>query len=246
MNESPFCIEMKKLASNDRRLGCRVIPFDEIDSTNTYALDQGKPGDVIVADRQTLGRGRLGRTWFSEPGLGLWFTAVLDEPTEGLTFASALAVREAVAARCALQIKWPNDLLCHGKKVCGILVESRDGATALGIGLNVHHRREDFPGELQEKAGSLSSEAGGAWDRATLFGDVLNALDRLVILLTAGGFDTIRRDWAEACNLIGRRIRSGALEGVVAEIDGRGAIILDTPAGVERIISGEIEFLDGE
>ena len=246
MNESPFCIEMRKLSSGTRRLGRRVIPFDEIDSTNTYALTQGQPGDVIVADRQTLGRGRLGRSWFSEPGLGLWFTAVLDDPTEGLTFAAALAVREAVAARCALKIKWPNDLLCDGKKVCGILVESRGGITALGVGLNVHHRREDFPEELQEKAGSLSSVAGGKWDRAALLRDVLNALDQKVILLTSGGFDTIRATWAEACDLIGRRIRNGPNEGVATEIDDRGAILLDTPAGTKRIISGEIEFLDGE
>jgi BirA family biotin operon repressor/biotin-[acetyl-CoA-carboxylase] ligase len=246
MNESTFCIEMKNLASDGRQIGCRVIPFDTIDSTNTYALREGQLGDVIVADRQTLGRGRVGRTWFSEPGLGLWFTAVVAEPTEGLTFASALAVREAVADRCALQIKWPNDLLYKGKKVCGILVENRNGATAVGIGLNVHHRREDFPEELREKAGSLSSVAGGEWDRAALLRDVLNALDRKVMLLTSGGFETIRRDWADACNLIGRRIRNGALEGVVTEIDGRGAIILDTPSGVERIISGEIGFLDGD
>ncbi len=246
MNESPFCIEMRKLSSDTRRLGRRVIPFDEIDSTNTYALAQGQIGDVIVADRQTLGRGRLGRSWFSEPGLGLWFTAVLDDPTEGLTFAAALAVREAVAARCALKIKWPNDLLCDGKKVCGILVESRGGTTALGVGLNVHHRREDFPEELQEKAGSLSSVAGGEWDRAALLRDVLNALDQKVILLTSGGFDTIRATWAEACDLIGRRIRNGSNEGVATEIDDHGAILLDTPAGTKRIISGEIEFLDGE
>lgn len=226
-------------------VGRTILPFDEIDSTNTYALEHGRDGMVIVADRQTAGRGRLGRTWHSAPGLGLWFTVALDGPAEGLSFAAALAVREAIAPRAPLKIKWPNDLLCHGKKICGILVEHRSGRTALGIGLNVHHRVEDFPPELRWKAGSLESELGGMWDRAEVLRAVLQQLDRTIMLIRGGGLAEIHRAWAQACALAGHRIRCGEVQGRVREIDPRGALIVDTEDGTQTVYSGDLEYLDG-
>ncbi len=226
-------------------VGREIVEFDVIDSTNTYALDHGGDGTVYVADRQTAGRGRQGRTWHSAPGLGLWFTVALEGLIEGLSFAAALAVRDALAPRAALAIKWPNDLLCNRKKICGILVEHRAGRTALGIGLNVHHQPDDFPEELRVKAGSLASEVGGTWDRAAVLRDVLTALDRTIILIREGQLAQVHRAWAEACRLEGRRIRTGGIEGRVLRIDGRGALIVEE-AGVQHTIhSGEIEILDG-
>lgn len=226
-------------------VGHTILPFDEIDSTNTYALEHGEDGMVIVADRQTAGRGRLGRSWHSAPGLGLWFTVALTGSPEGLSFAAALAVRDAIAPRAALKIKWPNDLLCHGKKICGILVEHRAGRTALGIGLNVHHKPEDFPVELRAKAGSLESELGGVWDRAEVLRAVLKELDRTIMLIRGGGLATIHRAWAQACALEGRRIRCNGIEGCVREIDARGALMVDTADGTQTIHSGDLEYLDG-
>lgn len=226
-------------------VGRTILPFDEINSTNTYALEHGSDGMVIVADRQTAGRGRLGRTWHSAPGLGLWFTVALDGLADGLSFAAALAVRDAIAPRAQLKIKWPNDLLCHGKKICGILVEHRNGRTALGIGLNVHHKPEDFPPELRAKAGSLESELGGVWDRAEVLRGVLKELDRTIMLIRGGGLAEIHRAWAEACALAGRRIRCGEVEGRVREIDSRGALIVDTEDGTQTVYSGDLEYLDG-
>ncbi len=226
-------------------VGRKILPFDEIDSTNTYALEHGEDGMVIVADRQTAGRGRLGRSWHSAPGLGLWFTVALTGAPEGLSFAAALAVRDALAQRATLKIKWPNDLLCHGKKICGILVEHRAGRTALGIGLNVHHKTEDFPVELHAKAGSLESELGGAWDRAEVLRAVLKELDRTIMLIRGGGLATIHRAWAQACALEGRRIRCNNIEGRVREIDSRGALIVDTADETQTIYSGDLEYLDG-
>ena len=226
-------------------VGQQIVEFDEIDSTNTYALEHGGDGVVYVADRQTAGRGRLGRTWHSAPGLGLWFTVALGGSYEGLSFAAALAVRDAIAPRAALTIKWPNDLLCGGRKVCGILVEHRAGRTALGIGINVHHRREDFPEELRAKAGSLSSEIGGAWDRAVVLRDVLTELDRTIILLRTGHLAEVHRAWAQACRLEGRRIRIGGIEGQVLRINGHGSLVVQG-SGTEHVLhSGDIEFLDG-
>jgi BirA family biotin operon repressor/biotin-[acetyl-CoA-carboxylase] ligase len=228
-----------------RLVGRRVVEFDVIDSTNTYALEHGGDGVVYVTDRQTAGRGRLGRTWHSAPGLGLWFTVALDGMIEGLSFAAALAVRDAIAPRVALTIKWPNDLLCNGKKVCGILVEHRTGRTALGIGINVHHRPEDFPEELRAKAGSLESEIGGTWDRAAVLRAVLTELDRTIILIREGHLAQVHRIWAEACRLEGRRIRIGGVEGRVLRIDSRGALVIEQ-AGAQHVVhSGDIEYLDG-
>ena len=225
-------------------VGQHIVEFDVIDSTNTHALEHGAHGVVYVADRQTAGRGRLGRNWHSAPGLGLWFTVALDGPFEGLSFAAALAVRDAVAPRGALTIKWPNDLLCNGRKVCGILSEHRAGRTALGIGINVHHRPGDFPEELRAKAGSLEGELGGTWDRAALLRDVLTELDRRIILLRTGHFAEVHRAWSEACRIAGRHVRIGEIEGHVLYIDGRGALVVDS-AGKQHVVhSGDIEFLD--
>ncbi len=225
-------------------VGATIRIFDEIDSTNTFALEQGTDGMVIVADHQTSGRGRLGRSWHSAPGLGIWFTIALDGVLEGITFAAALAVRDALADRCSPTIKWPNDVLINGKKVCGILTEHRAGITALGIGLNVHHRREDFPEELREKAGSLETEAGSGWQRVAVLRDILNHLDQKVILLRNGGFESVRAEWAEACGMIGRVIRCDEATGTVSAIDELGALILETDQGEHRLLSGDITFLD--
>jgi BirA family biotin operon repressor/biotin-[acetyl-CoA-carboxylase] ligase len=143
-----------------------------------------------------------------------------------------------------LTVKWPNDLLYRGKKVCGILVEHRAGRTALGIGINVHHQAEDFPEELRAKAGSLESEIGGAWDRAAVLRDVLTELDRTIILLRTGHLAEVHRAWAEACRIEGRRIRIGGIEGRVLRIDSRGALVIED-AGAQRVVhSGDVEFLD--
>jgi len=227
-----------------RWIGHEIVEFDVIDSTNSYALEHGGDGTVYVADRQTAGRGRLGRSWHSAPGLGLWFTVSLEGMYEGLSFAAALAVRDSIAPRAALTIKWPNDLLYKSKKICGILVEHRGGRTALGIGLNVHHQPEDFPEELREKAGSLSSELGGTWDRAQVLRDVLTALDGTIMLLREGQFTRVHRAWAEACRLEGRRIRTGDIEGVVARIGDRGALIVNSADGPKTVYSGDLELLD--
>ena len=240
MSELSYIEAIRAIALDTQVVGREFIAFDTIDSTNTHALDHGREGMVIVADSQTLGRGRLGRSWHSAPGLGLWFTAVLDAQTEGLTFAAALAVRDALKDRCAPAIKWPNDVLIGGKKVCGILTERRGEVTAVGIGLNVHHRLADFPPELHPTAGSLVTEAGGNWSRVELLRGILTHLDGSVMLLRSGKLEEIRAAWAEACAIIGRPIRWETNEGVVRDIDAAGALVVETPSGSERVISGEI------
>lgn len=227
-------------------VGRRIIPFNEIDSTNSYGLEHGLDGDVIVADCQTAGRGRRGRTWLSAPHAGLWFTVCFEGLKQGLTFAGALAVRDAIAHRCDARVKWPNDILLEEHKVCGILVEHRNGRTVLGIGLNVHQRQEDFPDDLIHRAGSLESITGKTWDRFELLRAILMRLDQKVILLESGGFARVRDAWAEACDIVGKSIRRDGVEGRVRGLDENGALIVDTPAGEQVILSGEIEIVTGD
>ncbi len=245
MTRSDPYAELLKVPLETIIVGREIVALDVIDSTNTYALEHGKEGMVIVADRQTAGRGRHGHTWHSAPGLGLWFTVVVEGMWKGLSFAAALAVRDALADRCELRIKWPNDVLCGSKKLCGTLIERRDDLTVLGIGLNVHHAPEDFPPELRDKAGSLESEVGGTWDRCQVLRDVLTQLDRRVMLIRKDGVEAVRAEWASACNLIGRRIQTGPHVGTVVDIDSHGALLLDTSSGTQIIPTGEITYLDG-
>ncbi len=242
--QSPYR-DLEENSPKTQIVGREIVTFGVIDSTNAYGLQHGRDGMVIVADRQTAGRGRLGHTWHSAPGLGLWFTVVFEDKGDGLPFAAPLAVRDALAERCTLRVKWPNDLLLHnGKKVCGILLERRNDITVLGIGLNVHHARDDFPPELRDKAGSLQSELGGEWDRCHILRDILTQLDGKVMLIRDQGVEPLRAPWAEACDIIGRKIQCGTHKGTVVNIDSHGALILNTAGGDQIIHSGAITYLD--
>ncbi|MBI4558045.1 MAG: biotin--[acetyl-CoA-carboxylase] ligase [Candidatus Hydrogenedentes bacterium] len=226
-----------------RVVGGQFYVFGEVESTNDLALQLGSDGAVVVAERQTAGRGRHGRVWHSPRGMGLWFSVALEGHLRGLPFAAALAVRDALQPRCPVVIKWPNDLLIHGRKVCGILVEHRGERNALGIGLNVHQRLEDFPEELRAKATSLELATGSRFDRAALLRDILTRLDERVLALRGNGYEAIRREWAHTCDLKGRDVRYGGIAGTVKDIDEHGALIVVTVQGEHRLISGEIEIL---
>ncbi len=230
---------------NTQLVGSRIIVCEETTSTNDLALEHGGDGVVYVAERQKTGRGRRGRMWHSAPGRGLWFSVALSGKPEGIAFASTLAVRDALAPWCSLSIKWPNDLLLNGHKVCGILLEHKNARTAVGIGINVLHDAEDFPNELRTKATSLFIELGCRLDRSEILSAVLVQLDRRLLELRHGEYETIRNEWAVACNLLGRRIRAGAIEGQVISIDMGGALILDSPQGAHRLDSGDITILSG-
>ncbi len=228
-----------------RIVGARIHVYDTVDSTNKMALESTDDGAVFVADAQRAGRGRQGNAWHSAPGLGLWFSVALAGAPQGLTFAAALAVRDAAREHAALQVKWPNDLLASGKKVCGMLVEHRAGWSALGIGINVNHRPEDFPAELRGAAASLAMASGAPCARGPLLGAILEALDARIVRLRDGGHAALREEWAGACAIVGRRIRRGDTEGVVTALDEEGALIVETSAGAVRVVTGEIQYSNG-
>ncbi len=226
-------------------VGSRSFVYETIGSTNDRALDVGGDGTVIVSDTQTAGRGRRGRAWHSASGLGLWFSIAFEDSADGLAFAAPLAVRDAVRDICDVRVKWPNDLLIDGRKFCGVLVERRGGVTALGIGINVKHAAEDFPPELRDQATSLERATGQTIDRGDVLRRVLTALDERVIVIRAGGIDSVRESWAEACAIRGRTIRSDGKEGTVRDVDHDGGLLVNTQDGEIKILFGEIVEVDG-
>lgn len=170
-----------------------IYTLERVDSTNTrlkeLARQGAADGTVLIAREQTGGRGRLGRGFASPPG-GLYLSMLLRPPCaaercSSLTPLAALAVRRAAAACAGVtpEIKWPNDLLLHGKKLCGILTELLGGAEApqvvVGVGLNVDTAPEDFPEELRESACSLRGETGKRVAPETLARRLVTELDAL-------------------------------------------------------------------
>ncbi|MCK5772250.1 MAG: biotin--[acetyl-CoA-carboxylase] ligase [Thermoplasmata archaeon] len=241
-------------------VGKDVRFFPRTTSTNLIAKEllgeDPTEGIVIAADIQTAGRGRLKRRWSSPQG-GLWFSIILYPgipPERGmiLTMASSVAVYRAIKETCGVEavIKWPNDLLVNGKKVCGILTEldaemDRINSAVIGIGINVNN---ELDGELLDIATSLKVETGSDVARVQLLRSILKHLDGLYAFVRSGDHDRIREEWFEHSNIIGRRIEvtglRGTINGTVSDVDESGCLILDTSEGAQRIVAGDIRYLD--
>lgn len=219
-------------------VGRWVLFYETAASTQTLALAARRDGLAVVADTQTEGRGRRGARWDSAPGLGLWCSVCLEGAPAGWQFAAALAVFRSLKPLAPVILKWPNDVLCGGLKLCGVLVEHRDGWNAVGMGLNVHHRAEDFPPPLRGAAGSLAMHRDGDWDRAALLAGYLRALDAEAARLRAGDLAGVRRDWLDACGVLGEAIERDGVSGIVAGAADDGALIVDTAAGRVRLDAG--------
>jgi len=210
----------------------------------------------VVADLQTAGRGRRGRTWVSPDAANLTVSVgvrPLLEPSHAglLGVAAAVATRDACATvvpAATLAIRWPNDVVTSaGDKVAGLLVETaiEDGRLAeavIGIGINVNWRREEMPAELAARATSLAEIGGGDLDRIALLGVLLDALDAELAALERGGSPVDR--FRSVSALDGRRVAvdlgEGVLEGIAAGIADDGALLLDTAAGRVALTIGEV------
>lgn len=246
-------------------LGRRVVFFNTIGSTNDLALalasDPDADGTVVMADEQTAGRGRHGRSWFSPPASGLYVSVVFQPSTAGvdsgqamtlLTLAAGVALSEAIEAATGLRvdIKWPNDLVVGPRKVAGILAETarNDLATiVLGYGINVRETR--YPSDLGRRPTSIESELGRSVDRSALCVETLAALARRYRDLLSGRFDAILDSWrSRAPASRGAHVTwstpTGPLSGVTEGIDERGALLVRTSQGIERIVGGEVAWAD--
>jgi BirA family biotin operon repressor/biotin-[acetyl-CoA-carboxylase] ligase len=240
--------------------GKRIHHFFKVDSTNAVAMNLGfkdEPhGAVVIAEEQTAGRGRLGRTWYSEKTSGIYASLLLRPPIPPaqaplLTLLAGLAARDAVIEQTGLRpdIRWPNDLLLNKRKFCGILTEmhaepERIRFVVVGIGMNVNHAR--MPEDLWETATSLRIETGRAFSRLELLIKLLRAFDRRYAQFIAEGPALTLEEFAGASSFVtGKRVRvSTATESFTGTTAG-----LD-PSGILRVVrddgkggpSGELVF----
>src|SRR5947209_10612737 len=237
------------------RLTPTILRFESLPSTNTEAARQaslGAPeGLCVVAREQTAGRGRQRRAWVSPKDAGLYFSVVLRPRLEArawplITLASALAASDAIVEACGLRtdIKWPNDLLASGRKLCGILAETVEGArgraVVVGIGVNLNNRA--FPPEILEAATSVEEQTARAPDAERLLESLMRSLARRYETLHApGGSSEIIREWESRSSFArGRRVRVAladeTFEGITRRLEPDGALRVETDAGRTRIV----------
>lgn len=247
--------------SRSGKFGSTILRFDTLESTNDYARNLAASGEdegtVVIARRQTRGRGQHGRSWISPAGHGLYFSVILRPQVraEGfgvLTLGAAVAVAESIAAFVHLKpdIKWPNDVLISGKKVCGILVESAIESgivryAILGIGVNVG--QTIFPEEIAGTATSLTIESGVETRTEDFLPGLLDSLElwyRRSLNEPAG----VLARWQELSSYArGCAVRvfgpDGEIEGVTEGLTDQGALIVRTITGERReIFSGEVSL----
>jgi BirA family biotin operon repressor/biotin-[acetyl-CoA-carboxylase] ligase len=239
-------IDMLTRALVDSPLPLPVRYFPTLDSTNTYAmrlpLDEAQEGLVIITDHQTAGRGRVGRVWEGFARQQLTFSVILKPPfaANWLVMASALAVSEAIPRVKGLTpaIKWPNDVLIGGKKVCGILIETSGETAVIGIGLNVNGSLAQQP-VLAARATTLEDEIGHPLARETLAAAVLLALAKHYDAMRSqgdAGREAVRAAWRNRLVTLGAEVR---VEQGQKEVTGWAEDVADDGALIVRRDDGE-------
>ncbi len=245
-----------------RAFGQTLHHLYRVDSTNAFAarlLGGDKPpahGTVVVAETQTAGRGRMGRSWFSTPEVGV-YTSLILRPEISSSLAPLLTLGAAVAAHNSIEritgldvdIKWPNDLLCGGKKICGILSElqaevDRVRSMVIGVGINVNHTV--MPEEIHAIATSLRLESGRVYSRIEILLDLLEEFERVYEEFTRKGPSAIIDPWTE-CSSFARgkllEVDDGVrhIKGVTLGLNALGALRIEQSGGaVEEIYSGDV------
>jgi len=251
-----------------KTLGHPLHYFSTIDSTNVYAVRLAREGAIegaiVIADAQSGGKGRLGRSWVSPPGVNLYLSVILRPSVSAtaapqLNLLAAVAVAEAISEVCQLfpSIKWPNDVLIDGKKVCGILAEMQTDAgelraVILGIGVNINAPLSAFPEELHDKASSLLLVSGRAIDRSVFTASLLTHLEKYYVLWLEQGFPALRTAWEMyASAVLGKRIAVAAPEGTVTGValgfDDGGALLVrgERNEEVHRLLAGDVSVIGG-
>jgi BirA family transcriptional regulator, biotin operon repressor / biotin---[acetyl-CoA-carboxylase] ligase len=223
----------------------------ECASTNTLLLAraEGAPsGTVLVAERQTAGRGRMGRQWHAEPEASLTFSLLYKLPRgavpSGLSLAVGVAIAEAMRGLDVdgVALKWPNDILRHGRKVAGVLIELSGSSAVIGIGINMH-LPVDLPDDVRASAAALDVDM----DRNQLLARLLIALHGVLDTFGSGGFAALRDRWTALNAYAGAPVRvisefAVPVEGICMGVDVDGALLLETAVCVQRIISGDVSL----
>lgn len=244
-------------------IGCSVYFYESVTSTQQiakeYAINGAKHGTLIVADEQKAGRGRMVRKWHSPKGTGIWASFIL-RPDIQITHASQLTLLTAVAVVQAIKevtgiipdIKWPNDILINGKKICGILTElqaeeNRIQSVIIGIGINVNQTKTDFLEDIRDTATSLKIELCKTVDRTLLIQKLCFTLEQLLNLYLSDGFAPIKRLWETYAVSIGKQITArtlnGTYQGLALGINDDGVLLLKQADGeIKEIYSADIEI----
>ena len=223
-----------------------------MDEARRLAEDGADDGLVVVAEEQTMGRGRFGRGWVSSPGQDLTFSVMLCPTADQLrlvNMAATMAVQETAVETTgrSAAIKWPNDVVMSGKKLSGILVESVTSRSSsldfaiVGVGLNVNLRPEAHP-EIRDTATSLAEQGGRAIDRTEVLLRVLGRLDELYSAVRRGS--NLLKLWTPRLETIGREIevnwQGRRVSGRACGVDGEGNLLIQTDQGITTVVAGEV------
>jgi BirA family biotin operon repressor/biotin-[acetyl-CoA-carboxylase] ligase len=253
-----LCPDQIEWGLGTRRIGRRVAVWNRVTSTNDLAAraaaSAANDGLVILAEEQTAGRGRRGRSWSAPPGSAILMSVLLFPPeplgeAAWLTALGAVAVAEVVEAATGLpaRIKWPNDVRVGGRKVAGVLVE-RSSGSVLGLGVNACAGREDFPEDLRATATSLRLLTGSAVDRSEQARALIRRLDALYEEGLSRGPEALNAPWRDRLEPIGRpavaETPAGPVAGRLIDADLRDGLTLATGAGhVRRLRAAEVVAL---
>lgn len=243
-----------------RTFARKIYSYQSIGSTNTVAQELAKAGlpegTLVVADKQTKGRGRLGRTWHSPSGVGLYFTLILrpnlsPDKIAGFSLVAGLAIVRAIndVSGIEARTKWPNDVLYKSKKLAGVLVElaaelDKINFMVVGCGINVNHRKKDFPLSLQRKSTSLRLINKESISRVALLQNVLTQFESLYDNFCKHGFKYLRNELLEYSALINKRVSLSVgrtrITGKVMGFDDVGRLLIKNKKGLMSYSAGEV------
>lgn len=240
--------------------GCKILHYDRIDSTNNKAKCFGREGalhgTLILAEEQTAGKGRLGRTWDSPRGKAIYMTLLLrpqlaPEQASMLTLLAALAVADGIRAvtGIAAQIKWPNDIVVNGRKLCGILTEMNadsNGIRYVVVGIGINCNMHSFPEELDQTATSLLLETGKEQSREKLIAEVLHAIEYYYeVFIQTKDLTNLKIIYEQQLVNYNRKVRVLSPEkeyiGISRGINEKGELLVeDTNGQVHVVRTGEV------
>jgi BirA family biotin operon repressor/biotin-[acetyl-CoA-carboxylase] ligase len=260
----PYTPQSIRLQTRTTVIGRRIEMHEQVGSTNDLAREAGRRGEpeglLILAEEQTQGRGRLGRTWVAPPHTSILGSLLLRPRFSAqhafhLTMAAALAIHDTCAMGdfaafgMSPSIKWPNDVLVNGRKIAGVLSESEFSGgdwdfAVVGFGINANSDPEDL-GPVQIPATSFAREMGSAIDRVLLLSRVLMFFEDAYLQLQNGQHRFVYERWTRALETVGRPVRvqeaGGMVEGTAVGVDPDGALLVRTASGERRrVLAGDV------
>ncbi len=264
MQEKPDRVieeEISYMLSSSNSKISKVYVYEEVVSTNNIAKELANKSapemTVVYAEKQSKGKGRMGRSWYSDPGYGMWFSIIIRPeiiPADAwrMTFLSAVAVCRAIRSHTGLEvkIKWPNDILFEEKKFCGILTElnaevDQVNHIVIGIGINVNHTLKEFPEELADRVTSLQIISKRRYRRVELLHDVLHEFSKAYQEYRETGFENILKFWKDNNATLAETVEISAPEGKytgkAVDVGEDGCLIVKTDdEKLHYIIVGDI------